>query len=224
MVATLNPYLPSAVQDAYIPDRLIAGDKKLVTATGMIAAGAVYYRGSVLGRSTTGTVTGTLATGGTGNGTITGVAAGQTSLPGTYTLTATSATNFTVVDPQGATRAPATVGTPYASNVIGFTINAGSTPFAAGDHFTIVSTAPTGEYLLAVSTATDGSQNPTAILVDNVDTTAGATTAGIYLEGEFNANSLAFGAGFDAANVATALRSVGIQIKYPVSGSPTVYS
>ena len=223
MVYVLNPYLPSVAQDAYVPDRLIGGDKKLVTMTGMIAAGQILYRGTVLGRSTTGTTTGAAKTGGTGNGTITGVAQGGLSLPGIYTLTATSPTSFTVVDPQGATRAVATVGQPYESNVIGFTINAGSTAFVAGDGFTITSTAPTGEYLPCATTATDGSQNPTGILVDAIDTTAGPLTAGIYLEGEFNANALYFGANNNAATVRDALRALGIHIKFPVSAAPTLY-
>ncbi len=223
MVYVLNPYLPSAVQDAFIPDRLIGGDKKLVTMTGMIAAGQILYRGTVLGRATTGTTTSAAKAGGTGNGTLTGVAQGGLSLPGTYTLTATSPTSFSVVDPQGATRAVATVGQPYESNVIGFIINAGSTAFVAGDGFTITSTAPTGEYLASAIAATDGSQNPVGILVDAIDTTNGPLTAGIYLEGEFNANALYFGAGNDAATVRDALRALGIHLKFPVSAAPTVY-
>jgi hypothetical protein len=224
MVLPLNPYLPSALQDAYIPDRLIGGDKKLVTMTGVIAAGGVLYRGSVLGRNTTSSVAGAAVSGGTGNGTITGVAAGPTALPGVYHLTATSATNFTVVDPSGATRGPATVGTPYESDAIGFEINAGGTAFVVGDAFTVTVTAAAGEYLLCASAASDGSQNPVGILVDSIDTTAGALPAGIYLEGEFNANSLYFGTGNDAATVRDALAIRGIHIKFPVSGAPTVYS
>ena len=225
MVFPLNPYLPSATQDAYIPDRLIGGDKKLVTMTGTIAAGQVLYRGTVLGRSNTGAVTSAAKAGGnTGNGTLSGVAEGAAALDGTYTLLATSATSFNVTDPTGAVRAPATVGTPYESGVIGFVINAGGTPFVAGDSFTISATAPTGEYLACAAAATDGSQAPVGILVDSVDTTGGPLQAGIYLEGEFNANSLYFGAGNDAATVRDGLRQLGIHIKYPVSGTPTTYS
>ncbi len=224
MVYVLNPYLPSVAQDAYVPDRLIGGDKKLVTMTGMIAASQILFRGAVLGRSTTGNTTTTAKTGGnTGNGTLTGVAQGGLSLPGAYTLTATSPTSFSVVDPQGAVRAPATVGQPYESAVIGFVINAGSTAFAAGDAFTLTATAPTGEYTACATTATDGSQNPVGILVDAIDTTNGPLSAGIYLEGEFNANALYFGANNNAATVRDALRALGIHIKFPVSAAPTVY-
>jgi hypothetical protein len=220
-----NPYFPSAVQDAYIPDRLIAGDLKLVTQNITVAAGQVLYRGAVMGRITGSAVTDTFA--GTGNGTITGLAVGDRSLPGAYVLTATSATTFTVVDPLGATRAVATVGVPYESEVIGFTINAGSTPSVAGDAFTVTVAATAGEYVLSVSTATDGSQNPVGILVENIDTSAtgynAATPNAIYIMGEFNANSLSFGAGYDAASVRDALANRSIFIKYPVSAAPISY-
>ncbi len=225
MVFPLNPYLPSVASDAFIPDRLIGGDKKLVTMTGMIAAGQVLYRGTVLGCSTGGSVTSAAKAGGnTGNGTLSGVAAGADALPGTYTLTATGPQSFTVFDPQGAERQVATVGTAYESAAVGFNIAAGSTPFVAGDGFTVTITAPSNEYLACAAAATDGSQVPVGILVDSVDTTAGALQSGIYLEGEFDANCLYFGAGNNAATVRAALRAVGIHIKFPVSGLPTAYA
>ena len=42
--------------------------------------------------------------------------------------------------------------------------------------------------------ATDGSEKPSAILVDNVDTTTTAQTGGVYLMGEFNQHRLIFDA------------------------------
>lgn len=223
MVYVLNPYLPGVAHDAFIPDKLIGGDKKLVTMTGLIAAGQVLYRGCVLGRTTSGAATGVLTAGGTGNGTISGVAAGMLALPGTFHLTATGPTSFSVTDPQGSTRAVATVGQPYESSVIGFVINAGSTPFVAGDSFTINVAASTGEHFACAAAASDGSQNPVGILVDAIDTTFGPLSAGIYLEGEFNAAVLTFGSGNDAATVWPALRAIGIHLKFPVSGTPTTY-
>ena len=47
-----------------------------------------------------------------------------------------------------------------------------------------------GEYTLCVKSASDGSQNPSAILVDNVDATDGEVQAGVYLMGEFNINRI----------------------------------
>lgn len=76
---------------------------------------------------------------GVGNGTMTAVAVSQTlGQAETWTLTATSATNFTVSGFLSGGQPAATVGTPYNNGIISFTINAGSTPFSAGDVFTLV--------------------------------------------------------------------------------------
>ncbi|MBB2157206.1 head decoration protein [Gluconacetobacter diazotrophicus] len=78
----------------------------------------------------------------------------------------------------------------------------------------------TGEYILSVATATDGSQNPAAILVDNVTTAAGATqTAGVYLQGEFNSNYLTFDPSWTVATLTPAMRPT-IFIKTALSGDP----
>lgn len=74
---------------------------------------------------------------GVGNGTLTALAVNQdTAVDELWTLTATSATNFTVSGfvsgPQGA----ATVGVPYNNGIVSFTLNAGVTPFSGGDTFT----------------------------------------------------------------------------------------
>jgi hypothetical protein len=55
----------------------------------------------------------------------------------TWTITATNATNFTVVGSVSGAQAAATVGTPYSNAFISFTINAGINPFVATDYFTI---------------------------------------------------------------------------------------
>lgn len=54
-----------------------------------------------------------------------------------WTITATSATNFTVVGSVSGAQAAATVGVPYSNAFISFTINAGVNPFVASDYFTI---------------------------------------------------------------------------------------
>jgi hypothetical protein len=220
-----NPYVPGSQTDIYTPDRLLAGPKQPITMNINVAAGQVLYRGAVMGRVTGAAVTDTFA--GTGNGTITGMAVGGRSLPGAYVLTATSPTSFNVVDPLGAIRAPATVGVPYVSEVIGFEINAGGTAFAVGDAFTVTVASTAGEYLLSASAASDGSQNPVGILVENIDTSAtgfnAATANALYIEAEVNANSLTFGTGYDAASVRDALAIRGVHIKFSVSGAPISY-
>lgn len=78
---------------------------------------------------------------GTGTGDLTAYIGTSTSVAETFTLTATSATNFTVVGSVTGALADATVGTPYTSSKIGFTLTAGGTAYVAGDVWTI-NTAP----------------------------------------------------------------------------------
>jgi len=78
---------------------------------------------------------------GTGDGTFTDYGGGADSVAETFTITATSATNFTVTGSVTGSLPAATVGTPYAEDEIEFTITAGGTAFVSGDEFTI-STAP----------------------------------------------------------------------------------
>ncbi|MGD7731261.1 head decoration protein, partial [Escherichia coli] len=50
-----------------------------------------------------------------------------------------------------------------------------------------------GKYTASVKTATDGSETPAAILVDDVDaSTHGDQSGGLYLMGEFNQNHIIF--------------------------------
>lgn len=77
----------------------------------------------------------------------------------------------------------------------------------------------TGNYVLSVKTANDGSQNPAAILVDSADASGGPVQAGGYLAGEFNANALIFDATWTAAALKTALRPLGIFVKNAVSAA-----
>ena len=82
---------------------------------------------------------------GTGNGTLDNFRC----LPGTptetWTLTATSATNFTVTGSVSGAQAAATVGTPYSNAFVTFTITAGGTAFVTSDAFTIDVTKSTLE-------------------------------------------------------------------------------
>ncbi len=79
--------------------------------------------------------------------------------------------------------------------------------------------AASGKYILAASTAGDGSQTPSAILADDVDASGSDTLAGVYLAGEFNPNALIFGAGVTAATAKDALRDAGIYLKSVVSAT-----
>lgn len=86
---------------------------------------------------------------GTGNGRLLGTdgseggyIGGAASVAETFTITATSATTFTVVGTVSGALADATVGTPYTTGQVAFLIQAGSTPFVAGDNFTLNTTPP----------------------------------------------------------------------------------
>ena len=70
---------------------------------------------------------------GTGNGTFTAYSGGASSVAETFTITATSATNWTVVGSVSGSIGPATTGTPFAHAKLAFTITAGGTAFVAGD-------------------------------------------------------------------------------------------
>lgn len=73
--------------------------------------------------------------GNTGDGTCSQPTADDDAPTETWTLTATSATNFTVVGSVSGPQSNATVGSAY-DDIVQFTITAGGTPFISGDSFT----------------------------------------------------------------------------------------
>ncbi|WP_413510002.1 head decoration protein [Serratia liquefaciens] len=79
----------------------------------------------------------------------------------------------------------------------------------------------TGSYIPSKKDATDGSEKPSAILVDNVDTTTTAQTGGVYLMGEFNQHRLIFDATWTIAELKAQFRPLAIflrdSIQSPVS-------
>jgi flagellar hook protein FlgE len=81
----------------------------------------------------------------------------------TITITATSATQFTVVGSVSGALGSATVGTPFTSGQINFTIAAGLTPFTAGDTITVPTTPPTLGNVTAIPITgfADGATNQT---------------------------------------------------------------
>jgi flagellar hook protein FlgE len=132
--------------------------------TGILATGTLTFNGNgtLIG---TGGGAGVPTYGGAnvGNGTVSGLAATSTTVPQTITMTATSATQFTVVGSVSGALGTATVGTPFTSGQLDLTIAAGSTAFAAGDTITV----PTTPFTLANITAipitgfADGASNQT---------------------------------------------------------------
>ena len=77
-----------------------------------------------------------------------------------------------------------------------------------------------GKYLLSASAASDGSQNPAAILLDDVDASAADVTgAAVAITGEFNARKLILGTGTTLAAAIAALRTHSIFVKQSVSAA-----
>ena len=77
---------------------------------------------------------------GTGNGVCTRLSGSNETITETWTLTATSATNFTVTGSVSGAQAAATVGTEYDNGFIRFRLRVGSTAFVATDEFVLDST------------------------------------------------------------------------------------
>ncbi len=63
------------------------------------------------------------------------------------------------------------------------------------------------------SGASDGSENPYALLTEDCDASKTDTTCTIYLEGEFNENEVGFVTGDTAATFFDAFRDLGIILK-----------
>jgi hypothetical protein len=130
-----NPQQPGVFAETFVPDQLIVG--KLVTQPIVIAEGALPLpRGMVLGQQSNVTVESAVGAN-NGNGTIGALSAGTGVEIGTYTLTATGATTFTVATPERVDLANATLGMAYAKGGIGFTITGGGAAFCAGDSFAV---------------------------------------------------------------------------------------
>lgn len=79
---------------------------------------------------------------GTGNGLITGLIGTGASVQETITVTLTAATTFDVSGSVTGSMGSGTVGTPFSHAKVAFTVNAGGTPWVAGDTIAFVMTAP----------------------------------------------------------------------------------
>lgn len=215
-----NAWQPGMRSDAFIPDQLIASNAPLVVTDNItLAAGQKLKRGAIIGRQSLKTVAAVAASGNTGNGTV-AVSPGSAAEVGAYTLTATSATAFTLKDPNGTEVGTVTAGTAFTSNQLVLTVTAGATAFVAGDVFTLTVSAAAGTYVLSVRTATDGSQNPAAVLVDDVDASAGAVFGSGYFQAAVNASRISYDASWTVDDLKAALRGVGIFIKDSLSATP----
>lgn len=134
-----------------------------VPQTGVLATGTLVFNGNGVLTATTAPTAGTPVFAGTGNGTISGVTAGAASVAETLTIAATSATTFTVTGSKSGLLGTATVGTPFTSGQIGFTLAAGSTAFVSGDTFAVATSPGTLAAIppLSITNFADGASNQT---------------------------------------------------------------
>jgi flagellar hook protein FlgE len=136
----------------------------LNSGTGVLSSGTLTFNGNGVLIGTGGGV-GTPAYGGTnvGNGTISALGASASTVAQTVTMTATSATQFSVVGSVSGAMGTATVGTPFVSGPLSFTIAAGSTAFATGDTITVPTTPLSLNNITAIPITgfADGATNQT---------------------------------------------------------------
>ncbi|MGI4812460.1 MAG: head decoration protein [Janthinobacterium lividum] len=207
--------IPRVFGFQYNPDQLLVGNNSgCITQNVVVATGsAVLQRGTVLGRVSSSSLGSAAGVANAGNGTVGSMSVGTGPEYGSYILTATAPTVFSVVDPEGKSLGNATVGTAFTSTEVNFTITAGTTAFVAGDTFTLTRFLATGTYLPCVKTATDGSQTPIAILVDYLDPTSGAAEGGAYFTAEVNGAKLIYDPSWAMADLAVALSARNIYVR-----------
>jgi len=215
-----NPEVPESVAFSYLPDQLIAGDKKIVSTTVLLAGGSPLVRGTVLGQMSSGAVGSAVAGGSNvGDGIISAISKGTNYQVGQYTIEFTGATAYNVVNPDGEVIGSATEAGAFTSPEINFTFTADTHAMAAGDSFTIAIAGGTGPYKESVVSAGDGSQTPSAILADNADPSSGDVRAGVYLAGEFNINALIYDTSWTRDTITAALRTYAIYVKGALSAA-----
>lgn len=186
--------------------------KKVVTYNGTAVATPI---GTVLGAFIASPTITPGAMVGTGNATAgtASVAANKFLQLGTYTVNMLTATTFTVLDPQGDTIGNGSTTVAFVSNGLTFTVTAGGTPAVAGDTLPIV-IGGTVKYKLMETTATDGTQVPSVVVVGDatgrpVSTTPVVNTDTNFLvmyrgPGAVADAALSFGASVTAGAVRTA--------------------
>lgn len=227
-----NPSVPFVGAETYIPDQLIAGDMKLVTQTVNVTGNTNLTRGTVMGMVTGGSegLAGSpvAASGNHGNGVISAITFTQEAKVGVYLVEFTAATTYSVTDPNGVPLVASGGGWGVTAAVqeIAFTFTAGGVAMSAGDEIQIVAApAATGSYKMARAEATDGSQVPCAILVDQANAAGADCMAGVYLTGEFNGNALIYDPAWTIPQLTALLRRWNIYVKNQVTAQdPTLAS
>lgn len=143
-----------------------------------LTGGAAIKPGTVLGAKTIGASATSAALGtNTGNGVFGAVTLTTLATQiGTYDVTFTAATAFTVTAPDGTT-STGTTGNAFSALGLGFTITAGGTPMVAGDGFTITVADGAGKPIASSAAKAGNTGNAT---MGTITPTGYAAQAGIY--------------------------------------------
>lgn len=210
-----------SVGEPFAPKNIVAGGtyttRKVTIASGSLLAGAVI--GAILVAAAAAVVAGTpvSGSGGTvGNGAITALSADEGALPGLWNLECTVAGatgKFKVVRPNGVIDGILTVATPY-NGTINVSVGDGANDWAVGDIIPITVSYDADEltYKLSAAAATDGSQIPAFVLMQDADATGGAVEAMAYETGQIVGTALTLGAGHTIDSIREGLREKGILI------------
>lgn len=197
--------------------------KDLVFTPATLLSGTAYKAGTVLGRITAGAVSSAAKSGGnTGTGTLTldgtnPKRAGAKS--GVYSVRciAAAANNgtFRVEDPDGFVLGDIVMagGAGSFDDDIKFALADGGTDFAVGDGFDVTVAAGSNKLTISLAAAEDGSQEPFAILLEDVDATNADKNCPVAVEGIFNEEALIYGTGHTADTVRYGLRKLGIHLR-----------
>lgn len=201
----------------FTPDRLVISTDDVLTKKITLLSGQNCIRGTVLGKVALGGASETHA-GNTGNGVMTldvTTPVLANAKAGVYTVKCTAAASnsgtFRIFDPEGKVLGDVAVAGTFADQ-IKFVIADGSADFIVGDTFLVTVAAGSGKYVKAVAAATDGSQIPDTILVEDTNATSADQEALAYYAGTFNSSALTLGAGLTVAGIFEGLRQKGIML------------
>lgn len=167
--------------------------------------------GTVLGLLSIGSIVASLEVDNTGNGTIAAGAVGAGAQQGTYRITFTTATAFTVTDPSGDTVGTGTVGTAFNTGGVAFTITAGAKAFKAGDEGAVTIDPASGRYVPFNPAGTGGAEIAAAILAEDVDATStvrDAAGAAVVRHAQIAPSGLTWKTGITDAQIAAALATL----------------
>lgn len=220
----MDPHYAGSAVDTYVPNTLFATSNDIEAEKITIPQGhAAMELGSVLGQITLGAVSAAASGGNVGAGTLT-LDADTPKLSGAkqgdYSVVcigeAVNGGVFQVTDPDGIVIGQASIAEGGAfANQIKFVIADDGEDFDIGDTFTVTIAAGSGDHVLSLAAATDGSQVPDKILGENTPEVedVGGLEAMSYIKGTVRAEALKLGTGHTLDSVKDGLRQRGVFIK-----------